>query len=76
MTQESAFNFKLGKEIFLLCIAYRLTLGPIQPLIQWAPRAGAKHEGCDADDPPLSNAEVKNSGLLPSFPHMSSWLGA
>lgn len=76
MTEESGFNFQLGKEIFLFCIAYRLSLGPTQPLIQWIPRAGVKHKVCDAHHSPLSDAEFKDCGVLPSFPHMSSWLGA
>jgi hypothetical protein len=37
---------------------------------------GVKQLGHEADHSPPSSVEVKNSGVIPSLPHMSSWRGA
>jgi hypothetical protein len=51
--------------------AFRPSLWPTQPPIQYAP--GVERQGCGADHSPPSSAEVRNGGTIPSLPHMSSW---
>jgi hypothetical protein len=34
---------------------------------------GIPQIGCEADDSPPPSAEVKNGGVIPPLPHMSSW---
>jgi hypothetical protein len=43
--------------------------GPTQPLIHWYWEA--KRQGREADSSPPSNAEAKNGGAVPPFPHTS-----
>jgi hypothetical protein len=53
-----------GLGIFLCTISSRPALGPIQPSIQWAPRAlflEIKRPGHEADHSPQSSAEVKKA---------------
>jgi hypothetical protein len=53
---------KRGPGIFLFTTASRMALGPTQPPVQWVPGAlslGVKRPGCEADNSPPSNAEVK-----------------
>jgi hypothetical protein len=57
--------------IFLFSIAYRPTLGPTQPPIQWVPgalSAGVKRPGREAYHSPLSSAEAKNTWSNTSTP--------
>jgi hypothetical protein len=64
---------------FSVLHTFRPPLGPTQPPLQYAPAAvfpGVKRQGRVADYSPSSSVEVKNSGLIPPFPHMSSWRGA
>jgi hypothetical protein len=47
-------------------------VGPTQPPILWVPGSlslRVKWPGRDADDSPLSSAEVKNGGAIPPLPH-------
>jgi hypothetical protein len=55
-------------KICLFSIAARAALGPTQPPIQWVP--GVKRQGREADHFPPSSAEVKNTGAIPSLPHV------
>jgi hypothetical protein len=53
----------------------RPTLGPTQFPIQWVPWAlspGVKRLGREIDHSP-SSTEIKNCGVIISFPHMTSW---
>jgi hypothetical protein len=53
------------QEIFLSSKMSRLTLGPIQPLIQWmlgALSLRIKQLGCDANHSPPSSVDVKYDG--------------
>jgi hypothetical protein len=69
-----------GKRFFsLFSTASRSALGPNQPLIQWVPGAlfpVVKIPGCEADNSPPSNAEVKSGGAVPSLPVTSSCTSA
>jgi hypothetical protein len=65
-------------KIFLFSTASRPALGPIQPPIQWIPGAISpeiKRQGREANHTPPSSA-VKNGGVIPPLPHMSSWHSA
>jgi hypothetical protein len=56
------FNFQWGLGIFLFTTASRMALEPTQPPIQWviwALSLGVKQPGREADNSPLSTAEVK-----------------
>jgi hypothetical protein len=53
------FDPRQGQRIFLLAPASRLALGPTQPPVQWVPGGKARPRR-DADQSPLSSAEVKN----------------
>jgi hypothetical protein len=67
-----------GQESLLFSIASTSHLGPIQPHIQWVPAAvspGVKRQGREADHSPISSAELKNGGAIPSLSHTSSWRG-
>jgi hypothetical protein len=47
-----------------------------QPPIQWVPRTlslEVKWQRREADHLPPFSAEVKNVGVIPPLPHMSSW---
>jgi hypothetical protein len=49
--------------------------GNVQLPIQWVP--GALSQGLhEADQSPLSSAEVRNAGSIPPFRHMSPWHSA
>jgi hypothetical protein len=51
-------------------------LGPIQPPIQWVPRAvsqGIKRPGCEDNHSPPSSTEIKTGGAIPSLLHTSKW---
>jgi hypothetical protein len=52
----------------------RPVLRPTQPPIQLAP--GLKRPGREADRSAPSSAQVKNGGVTPSLPHVSSWHSA
>jgi hypothetical protein len=56
-------------KIFLFSVVCRKALGPTQPPIQSV--VGAFSPGVKLTT--SSSAEVKNSGTVPSLPHMSSW---
>jgi hypothetical protein len=73
------FDSHQGQEIFLYSTVSILALEPIQPPIQWEPRAhtsGVKQPGREGDHSPPSNAKVKNVGAIPPFPYMSLWHSA
>jgi hypothetical protein len=60
----------------LFSTAPRLALGPTQTPIHWVPGAispDVKPPGLEANHSPQSSAEVKNDGVIPPFPHISSW---
>jgi hypothetical protein len=62
-------RWELG--IFLFTTVSRTALGPIQPPIQWVPRAlflGVKRPRREADHSPPSSAEVKNAWSYTSTP--------
>jgi hypothetical protein len=55
--------------------ASRPALGPTKPHIEWVPGAlslRVKRPGREADNSLPSSAEVKNGGVIPPLPHMSS----
>jgi hypothetical protein len=63
------FPAELG--IFLFTTASRPALGPTQPPIQWVPGAlslGVKRPGREADQSPVSSAEVRMRGAIPPLP--------
>jgi hypothetical protein len=65
-------------KIFLSSTASRLALGPTQPQppIQWVPGIlppWVKRQGREGDRSSPSSAKVKNGGVIPPLPHMSSW---
>jgi hypothetical protein len=63
------------EEMFPFSTSSRPALGPTQPPIQWVPEAlspGLKGPGREADHSPPSSADVKNGGVIPPLPHMSS----
>jgi hypothetical protein len=69
-----AGNFSLHRR----CVSIP-ALGPNQPPIQWVPGAlslGVKQPGCEAENSPPSNAEVKMRGAMPPFPNTPSWRDA
>jgi hypothetical protein len=73
------FDFRQRKKIFHFSTATRPALGPTQPPIQWVPEVpslGVKQRGREADHSPISNADVKNRGAIPPFPHKFSWRDA
>jgi hypothetical protein len=54
----------MGRDFFLFATAFKPTLGPTQPPIQWVPVAltqSVKRPGREADHSPPSSAEVKNA---------------
>jgi hypothetical protein len=56
---------------FIICILYRIILGPTQPPIQWVPGTlslGVKRSGREADHSPPSSTEVKNALNYTSTP--------
>jgi hypothetical protein len=53
---------------FLISTASTLTLGPIQPPIQWVP--GIKWLECEADNSPPSIAKVENAWNYTSIPQV------
>jgi hypothetical protein len=63
-------------KIVLFSAASRPALGPNLPLVQWVLGAFSlwvKRPGSEADHSPPSSAEVKNGGVIPPLPHISSW---
>jgi hypothetical protein len=55
----------VGGKIFLFCTVSRLTLGLLQPPIQWVPGVifpGVKWLGHESDKSPPSSAKFKNGG--------------
>jgi hypothetical protein len=63
----------------LFSMASRPTLGPTHLPIQSVLEAispGLKRLGREADNSPPSSAEVKNGGIIPPLPHVSSWNSA
>jgi hypothetical protein len=79
-------SIPVSGKIFLFSTASRPTLGPTQPLIQWATGAlspGIKRQGREPDHSPPSTAKVMNGGYIAPSLHMfsrhtgtilSSWL--
>jgi hypothetical protein len=56
---------------FLLSTSSRLVLGPTQPPLQWVPgilSPGVKRSGREADHPPPTSAQVKNTWIYTSTP--------
>jgi hypothetical protein len=79
MALVAGFDSQQGYGIFLYPTASRLALRPTQTPIHWVPVElswGLNHPFCEADDSPLSNAEVKSDGALPPLLYASSWHGA
>jgi hypothetical protein len=74
------FDSPRGLGTFIFIIASRKALGPTQPPIQWAPGTlslGVKRPGSEADQSPLSNAEIKEwVELYLHSPNTPSWRGA
>jgi hypothetical protein len=68
------------QEIFLLSTANIPAPGPTQPPVQWIPGSVSvwvKRPGMKlAEHSPLSGAEVKNGGAIPTLPYIFSWFGA
>jgi hypothetical protein len=65
------FNSQQGLGSFLHDTASRTALGPIQPPIQWVPKAlspGVKRPGREADHSAPSSAEVKKAWSYTSTP--------
>jgi hypothetical protein len=63
--------FPAGPRDFIISRLFRLALGPIEPLIQWAPRAlslGVKWLGLEADHSRASSAAFSN-GWSCNSPH-------
>jgi hypothetical protein len=58
-TGRPELDSRQGIEIFLFAMAFRTTLGPTQPTIQWVP--GVKRPGREADHAAPSSAMVKNA---------------
>jgi hypothetical protein len=57
-------------------VHFTQTLGPTELLIQWLPEALSpeiKRPWCEADDPPLSSAKVKNVSRHPNA--FTAWTG-
>jgi hypothetical protein len=72
------FSPSTGKA-FLFYMASRPALRLTQPPIQWVLRelsTGIKRPGHEADHSLAPTVEVKNGGVLPTLPHMSSWHSA
>jgi hypothetical protein len=68
-------QFQAGENIFLFSIIYRPALGPNQPPIQWAQGAlspEVSRVGHEADHSRSSSAKVKNNGLIPPVPDVST----
>jgi hypothetical protein len=68
----------MRQEIFLYSTGSRPALGP-PSLVSNGYQAlslAVKWKGHEADHSSLPNAEVKNGGAIPEFPHTSSWCGA
>jgi hypothetical protein len=66
------FRFGIGVRNFSLSITSRRALGPTHPRIQLVPQLvspGVERQRRDADHSPPSSAEVKNGGLILSYPH-------
>jgi hypothetical protein len=66
------FNSRQRKGIFLFATASTSAQGPTQPPIHWVPEAlspGVKRPGREADNSPLSSADVKNAWGYDSLPH-------
>jgi hypothetical protein len=64
--------------LFLKSLAYRPTLGPTQPPIQWVLGALSpvvKRPVREGDHSPPASAEVKSDRVLPPYPYASSWRG-
>jgi hypothetical protein len=62
-------------KIFLFSVTFRLTIGPTQPPT-WGSFLGCKVVEHEADCSLAPDAEVKNGGPRPPFPHTSSLCGA
>jgi hypothetical protein len=76
---QPGFYCQWGQEIFPFSKAFRLVLGPTQLPIEWIPRTislGVKRPRSEADQSPLSSAEVKNGRAIPPLSYMYSWCGA
>jgi hypothetical protein len=64
---------------FLFSVAFTLAWGPTGSPIQWVQRViswGVKLPGHESGHSPPASAEVKNGGVIPPLPHMSSWCSA
>jgi hypothetical protein len=71
-------RFPTGQD-FLFSIPPRPNLRPTQPpvqLVRGAISPGVKRRGREADLLSPASAEVKNCGVIPPLPHMSSWRSA
>jgi hypothetical protein len=78
MTKEVGFNSWQGQELFFshniqtalgaYPSSYTIETRDCFTRIEW--------QGCKADYTPTSSAELKNSGAIPPFPHMSSGYNA
>jgi hypothetical protein len=62
-------------KIFLSSTEVKTDLKPTQPPTQWVSGAvspGVRRQECEADRLPLSSAQVKKGGVIPSLPKMFS----
>jgi hypothetical protein len=78
MGRTSRVQFPVGQEAILFSIVPSLTLGPIQPNIQWVPTAllpGVKWPEHECDHLPSSDAEGKNSGVILPLSHITTRCG-
>jgi hypothetical protein len=67
------FDSWRGLGIFLFTAVSSMALGPTQPPIQWVPGVlplAVKRPGREADHPPTSSAEVKNTWSYTSTPQI------
>jgi hypothetical protein len=65
-----------GKTYFSTQPASWPVLDPTPPPLHWVPGdffSGIKRPGCEADNSPPSNVEVKNGGVITPLPDTSSW---
>jgi hypothetical protein len=65
------FDSYQRREIFVLTVTSRPTLGPTHSPVQWVPETptGIKRKGREFVSSPPSSADVKNGGAIPLLQH-------